>query len=89
MHGIHRGRCPKYMKEMVVPVSTLPGRERLRSATTLNYDICRTKLKFGECAFPVAAPKAWNSLPDSRKQTNDVVKFRKDLKTHLFNLAYN
>ena len=89
MHGIHHGHCPKYMKEMVVPVSTLPGRERFRSATTLNYDICRIKLEFGERAFAIVAPKALNSLPDSLKQTNDVVKFRKDLKTHLFNLAYN
>ena len=89
MHGIHHGHCPKYMKEMVLPVSTLPGRERLRSAATQNYDIRRVKLKFGERAFAVAAPKAWNSLPDSLKQTNDTVKFRKDLKTYLFNLAYN
>ena len=69
--------------------NTLPGRERLRSAATQNYDIRRVKLKFGERAFAVAAPKAWNSLPDSLKQTNDTVKFRKDLKTYLFNLAYN
>ena len=80
--------CPLWM---VLPVSTLPGRERLRSAATQNYDIRRVKLKFGERAFAVAAPKAWNSLPDSLKQTNDTVKFGKDLKTYLFNfnLAYN
>ena len=77
MHGIHHGHCPKYMKEMVLPVSTLPDRERLRSPATQNYDIRRVKLKFGERAFAVAAPKAWNSLPDSLKQTNDTVKFRK------------
>ena len=89
IHSIPHGHGPKYMMEMVLPISTLPGRERLRSASTQNYDICRIKLKFGERAFSVAAPKAWNSLPDSLKQINDIVKFRKDLKTHLFNLAYN
>ena len=92
MHGIHYGHCPKYMKEMVLPLSTLPGRERFRSAATQNYDIRRVKLKFGERAFAVAAPKAWNSLPDFLKQTNDIVEFKKDLKTranNLFNLAYN
>ena len=82
--------APKYMTEMVRPVSTvLACHDRLRSATTQNYDIRRIKLKFGERAFTVAAPKAWNSLPNSLKQINDIVKFRKDLKTHLFNLAYN
>ena len=55
----------------------------------INDDDDDDALKFGECAFAVAAPKAWNSLPDSLKQTNDTVKFRKDLKTYLFNLAYN
>ena len=85
----HYGHYPKYMKKMVLPLSTtLPGRQRLRSAATQNYDIRRVKLKFGERAFAVAAPKAWNSLPNSLKQINDTVKFRKYLKTHLFNLAY-
>ena len=46
MHGIHHGHCPKYMKEMVLPVSTLPGRERLRfSRPWTTYDICRIKLR--------------------------------------------
>ena len=57
MHGIHHGHCPKYMKEVVLPISTLPGRERLHSAVTQNYDIRRVKLKFGECSFAVA-PKS-------------------------------
>ena len=29
---------PKYMKELVTPTSSLPGRERLRSASTMNYE---------------------------------------------------
>ena len=67
MHGIQHGHCPKYIKEIVLPVSTLPGRERLRSAATQNYDFRRVKLKFGERTFAAAVPKAWNSLPDSLK----------------------
>ena len=54
---------------MVLPVSTLPGRERLRSAATQNYDIRRVKLKFGERAFAVAAPKSME-LPTGFSQTN-------------------
>ena len=73
------------MKEMVLYRLC----ECLRSAVTQNYDIGRIKLKFGERTFAVAASKAWNSLPDSLKQISDIVKFRKDLKTYLFNLAYN
>ena len=62
MHGVHYGTGPIYMKELVTPASSLPGRERLRSAATMNYDIERIKLKFGERSFAVSGPTAWNTL---------------------------
>ena len=67
----------------------LVQRRSYRCRKCRSYDICRTKLKFGERAFAVATQKAWNSLMDFLIQTNDVATFRKDLKTHLVNLAYN
>ena len=89
MHSVHYGSGPKYLAEMVVPISSLPGRERLRSAGSLNYDICRTRLKFTEHSFAVSGPTAWNSLPLELKQTSNVMKFKKLLKSHLFLLAYS
>ena len=82
------GHCPEDMKEMIVSLSTSLGPRCLWSATSLNYEICHTRLIFGKCTFAVSAPKAWNTLPDFLKQTNNIVQFRKDLKTHLFNVAY-
>ena len=79
MHGIHHGLCPKYMR-LWFPCRLYRATSAFRSATTLNYDIRRTKLNFSERAFAVAAPKAWNSLPDFLKQTNDVLKIRKTWK---------
>ena len=67
-HRIYHGHFrQQYMKrEMVLPVSTLLGRERLQSAATQNYDNHRVKLKFGERVFAVAAPKVMeHRLPDS------------------------
>ena len=49
---------------MVVP-SSLPGRERLRSADSLNYDICHTRLKFTEHSFAVSSPTAWRVNDDT------------------------
>ena len=89
MHGVHYGSGPKYLAEMVVPISSLPGRERLRSAGSLNYDICRTRLKFTEHSFAVSGPTAWSSLPLELKQTSNAMKFKKLLKSHLFLLAYS
>ena len=84
MHGVHYGSGPKYLTEMVVPISSLPGRERLRSAGSLNYDISRTRLKFTEHSFAVSGPTAWNSLPLELKQTNNALIFKKLLKSLYF-----
>ena len=72
MHGVHYGSRPKYLTEMVVPISSLPGRERIRSAGSLNYTYCLTRLKFTEHSFVVSGPTAlWNFLPLELKQTNN------------------
>jgi len=58
-------RCPVYLSESVQPVSSNPVRQRLRSASSLDYIVPRTKTKFGDRAFSVAGPTVWNSLPES------------------------
>ena len=78
----------KYMKELVTPGSSLAGRERLRSASTMNYDIERTKLKFGERSFAASGPTAWNTLPAKGKCIGNIVSFKRHLKTHLSSIAY-
>ena len=88
MHGIYYDTGPKYMKELVTPTSSLPGRERLCSATTMNYDIERTKLKFCERSFAVSGPTAWNTLSANLKCIGNILSFKRNLKTHLFSIAY-
>ena len=88
MHGVHYGTGPKYMKKLVTSNSSLPGRERFRSAATMNYDIERTKLKFGERSFAVSGPTAWNTLSANLKCIGNILSFKINLKTHLFSIAY-
>jgi len=45
--------------------------------------------KTGERAFSHANPAAWNSLPEHIRAEPDTRVFRKLLKTHLFNVAFN
>ena len=40
-------------------------------------------------AFSVAAPSIWNSLPPSLRLIESHTVFRRQLKTHLFNLAFD
>jgi len=58
----------------------------LRSATDIEMLVLSSRLKFGERAFSIAAPRAWNSLPADtrygehchfRKKTEDVIIFAK------------
>ena len=76
------------MKELVTPTLSLPGGERLRSATTMNYDIERTKLKFGERSFAVSGPTVGNTLHANLKCIGNIPSFKRNLKTHLFSIAY-
>ena len=53
----------------------------LRSSTTTTLVVPPVQ---GDRAFPVAAPRAWNSLPPSLRTVSSLVPFRHQLKTFLF-----
>jgi len=44
----------------------------------------RTRLKFGERAFSVAAPQAWNRLPTELKLVRSTPAFERSLKPFFF-----
>ena len=77
------------MSEVVTPVARITGRTGLRSATSLQYNVPRTRMEFGKRAFEVAAPKLWNDLPFVLRQYRELSTFKRHLKTHFFNQAYN
>ena len=61
MHAAVTDQCPQYICDIVLPLSTLPGRNRLRVAAIGQFDIPRTRTVFGERAFSVAGPREWNT----------------------------
>ena len=78
--------APRYLSDYCIPVATLSGRSRLRSAASgsLFVPACRT-VTIGPRAFAVACPKSWNSLPqDLRVPGITLGEFRNKLKTVLF-----
>ena len=42
----------------------------------------------GTRAFAVGAPSLWNMLPSSVKSIENIAKFRRHLKTYLYNVVY-
>ena len=54
------GPAPKYIMELLVPYKP---RRHLRSEAKGLLDEPRTRLKFGDRAFSISAPRLWNALP--------------------------
>jgi len=49
----------------------------------------RSRLKFVERAFSIAAPRAWNSIPADLRATLNTATFKKNPKTFLFRESYS
>ena len=70
-------------------VADVKARRRLHSSSSSSLTVSRTRLStIGDQAFPVAAARVWNSLPDHVTSAPSVAVFRSRLKTHLFNISY-
>ena len=88
MHQVHIGRSPAYLADMMTATADLPSPDGTPFHQNFLIRNLKTKLKFGERAFSYAGPKAWNSLPSNLQELTNTDTFKKQLKTHLFKLAY-
>ena len=81
-------QAPQYLSEWCVPRVTEGF--RLRSASTNLLQVPYTRTKTGERAFRVSGPTVWNALPcELRNPDLSLTSFQRNLKTVLFNQAYN
>ena len=80
------GQAPAYVADMLTPYR--PQR-CLRSGDQGQLVVPRTRTKWGDRAFSVAAPILWNSLPLVLRQSPSLESFKRRLKTHLFTIAFN
>ena len=65
------------------------ARQRLRSSSSSSLIVSRTRLStVGDRAFPVAAARVWNSLPEHVTSAPSVAVFLSRLKTHVFDISY-
>jgi len=87
MFTVHTRCCPDYLGDSVQVCKSDPARTRLRSASSSDYTVPRTK--FGNRAISVAGPVVWKSLPAAVRETDSLHSFRRKLKTHLFTLCFN
>ena len=80
---------PAYISELISVRDT--GRYDLRSNDGLLLAPCRGKTltTLGDRSFHAAAPKLWNDLPGSIRNTQSLNKFKKAIKTLLFAKLFN
>ena len=77
--------APIYLADLCVEAASLPGRRRLRSASTVVLQVPSSRTLTGQRRFAVFGPSTWNSLPAAlRTLDHTLSSFKRDLKTHLF-----
>ena len=66
-----RGRCPAYFSDICVPVHSVAGRSRLRSADHSDLIVPRVQTqRYGSRSFRVSGPTVWNSLPQNLRSSD-------------------
>ena len=80
------GLAPQYLAELLS--FYVPSR-KLRSSSQDLLVEPKARLKtYGERAFSVCAPKLWNKLPSSVRNSASVDTFKTSLKTYMFSKAF-
>ncbi|KAF7646260.1 hypothetical protein LDENG_00190890 [Lucifuga dentata] len=79
------GQTPSYISKLLQPYVTS---RTLRSSDQGLLSVPQSRLKTKGNAFVAMAPKLWNSLPSNLRSLDSVDSFKKQLKIHLFRLAF-
>ena len=84
------GTAPMYLAENICPTANVVSRRHLRSSDTTTLVVQPTRRStLGDRAFPVAASRAWNSLPASVRTAPSLSIFRRKLKSFLFTSSHD
>ena len=79
--------APKHLQDL------LEAKENWRQGLKFNnkqlFKVPTTTRKtFADRSFSVKGPKLWNDLPNGIRPITSYAEFKKQLKTHLFNICY-
>ena len=87
-HKCLHGQAPVYLQNLLI-LKQGSKYSLMSNKDTNILEIPKTRDKtFADRSFSVFAPMLWNSLPDYLRQIDEFYKFRKTLKTYLFQEHY-
>jgi hypothetical protein len=81
-------QSPIYLKHLLALYQPTRNLRSKNSSKQLVVAKSRT-VRYGERSFSSVAPKLWNALPDSIRDSKTVDVFKKSLKTHFFQKIYS
>ena len=73
--------CPESLQNKFIERSAL---SKYNTRNMKDLHVQKLKLEHTKKSFLYTGPKAWNSIPQLIRDTGSVVRFKKDLKSHLF-----
>ena len=81
--------APSYLADELEYTADFGARKRLRSSSSLSLNVRRTRLStVGDQAFPVAAARTWNSLPQHVTSAPSISVFRGRLEAFVFRHSF-
>jgi hypothetical protein len=89
VHKCLHNMAPSYLQAHIKPLSSDSSRSRLLSSMSGGVHVPYSHHRRGDRAFCIAGPHAWNILPVNIKTADNLLIFKKLLKTHLFKKSYN
>ena len=81
------GMAPKYLQDLMEAKENRSHRLKSNNKQLLKVPTT-TRKTFADRSFSVKGPKLWIDLPDSIRTISSYAEFKKQLKTHLFNICY-
>ena len=89
VYKCRQGVAPSYLADELCQPADTEARRRLHSTSSSSPIVRRTRLStIGDRAFPVAARRVWNGLPQHVTSSPSLAVFRSHLKTHLFRRCF-
>ena len=81
--------APSYLADLITPSAAATVRPGLRSAASSTVAVPRTTSSLGDRSFAAAGLRAWNKLPPPLRRVYSAATFKRQLKTFLYNHAFN
>ena len=82
-------RAPAYLAYSLQLTADAPARRCLRSTDMMMLQVpLMRRSTISDRAFPVAAARAWNSLPPATRAANSLLQFRRETKAQLFRQSF-